>query len=382
MSLATLSDFGAGSTSSEATIHLVDNIRREWLTIVDSLSELVLLVDQDGSVRRANRAVEAWGLGQVKTLRGAALHEVLHPLCRKGRNCYIEASLRQALAPHNAFEPVEYETQDLQLGRSIRLTVRPLSRDTENPAKGAAVVILRDATEEERSRRQESRRHHYEAMGHLVHGLAHEIGNPLAAMKASVQVLEKNFDRFSPDKKVLYLRRIINGIERLELLVDNTLHGSTLLEPDHRVEVGEVLRHVAELFLDEMREKRIRFRTVSLDSPCQLLADPGALEQVLVNVLRNAVEACHEGDSIELEASLHNDRVRIRVDDTGPGISHRDLPNIFSPYFTTKPRGSGIGLAHTNHLVEGMQGAIEILSEEGNGTTVLLTFRKANPDNE
>lgn len=369
----------------ERALNELRQISSEWRETLDALSELVILLDEEGAILRINRTAEVWGIGSVRELPGQSFHDVLHPRCTTD-DCFLLERWRHLVGktgerPSGRRPPglVERELEDPFLGRRLRLTARRL--EGAEPGQGGpfALLVLRDVTIYHHRQVTLTRREQLEAMGHLVRGLAHEIGNPLAAMKTSIQVLVKNFDRFPRDKQEAYLERIVAGSDRIQKIIDRVLsQQSEKIGPVGDVQVVAVFHRLVDLLDDEMRERRLRFEVVPPEDPdLKLLGDADAVETVLAIVLDNAMDACEPGGRIQCRAFRGRRWIQIEVCDTGSGIRRGDIERVFQPFFSTKSRGSGIGMSHAHHLIEQMGGRVELTSSEGEGTSVSLTFKPA-----
>lgn len=347
---------------------------QEWRATLDALTDLVVLVDRRGRIRRVNRTAEIWGLGALREIPGRPFHEVLHPNCPDGR-CYLLERWRRLEEDGELRGLLEQEVEDAHLGLRVRLTARRIEGVPAAPESPYAVLVLRDVTVHHHRRLALSRRDWLESMSHLVRGLAHEIGNPLAAMKTSVQVLAKNFDQFPREKKESYMLRIVDGANRIQAILDRVLrHQRWKIERRDPVPVRPVCDMVSALFAEDLRERRIDLTIDGADDGVLLLGDATAVEAVLAILVSNAADACREGGRVKISVFQEEREVRIEVHDNGCGIPAQDLERVFQPFFTTKPQGSGVGLSHAHHLMEQMGGRIEIKSAEHQGTLVTLVF--------
>ncbi len=225
------------------------------------------------------------------------------------------------------------------------------------------------------------------ALGVLAAGVAHEIRNPLTAIKARLFSQRKRLDPGSPE---LHDAELINGeINRLEQIVKNFLLFARPAEP-HReeVEVGEFLEQVRELVLLELEPRGTELR---VESPAGLRAalDPAQLRQVMLNLIRNAAESLGHGGVVTLRAretflpfaQRRTPAVALEVEDNGPGIPPDVQQRLFDPFFTTKESGTGSGLAIAERITEKHGGTLQFraLSPQGAIFSVILPAAAEQP---
>ena len=270
-------------------------------------------------------------------------------------------------------------------GRSVPVAVSsaPLT-DAEGKRLGA-VLVLRDRTEIERLREELSRNQRLAALGELAAGVAHEIRNPLSAMRGLVQYLKSKFAPGGPEAD--YAQVIIGEIDRMSRVVGGLLNFARPKEPEFEpTDLNHLVEHALTLIGDEARTNHI---AIAFDPAADLgpvPVDPDQVTQVLLNLLVNAVEAMTdpeaEGRPRRLEVTTRADDgwVEVRVADTGAGIDPQNLTRLFDPFFTTKKKGSGLGLATSHRIVENHGGTLRAHSEPGAGTEFILRLPLAGPD--
>ena len=213
-------------------------------------------------------------------------------------------------------------------------------------------------------------------VGELAAGIAHEIRNPLASMSGSLQMLEGE-DQSESDRRRL-LTIIGRELDRLNDMVDDFLRYARP-HPGRPapVDLSRLIENNLRMFQNQADlDGRIH---IELDLQPGLIVyfDPHQLEQIMWNLLKNAVEAMPGGGTLYLTAGLDEeipDMAVLAVGDTGQGIEPGNLSRIFDPFFTTKGRGSGLGLSIVHRMLEGGGGRIEADSRSGRGTwfTILL----------
>ncbi|GBR76826.1 hypothetical protein NO2_1316 [Candidatus Termititenax persephonae] len=212
------------------------------------------------------------------------------------------------------------------------------------------------------------------SLGALAAGVAHNIKNPLTAMKMAVQMAE-----LYPDKGQFwaeYGALIGEEIRRLEDTVENFLGFARGLEVKMQaLDLSVLIQKVLDLLLVQARQAGAEI-VVNLPAPIMVMADQQTFRQVIVNLLLNAIEALPKGRKGRVEISATADQIKdtalITISDNGCGISRENQKKLFTPFFTTKPKGNGIGLADVHRIIEEHQGRIKVISEMGKGTAFTI----------
>lgn len=237
------------------------------------------------------------------------------------------------------------------------------------------VVQIRDVTEpvliEQRMRRMER----YMGLGSLAAGLHHEIKNPLAALSLHCQLLQEELEPSHPTPEVQEMLGVIQAeVTRvggvLESFRDFASLGQLNLTP---LDVSRLVQRQVRLLEPRARQHKVE---ISLDLPTDPLpmikADRVRLEQVLVNLLVNAIEAMPDGGALHVTVSFHAQThpplVRVAVEDSGPGIPDSLRDRVFDPYFTTKREGTGMGLALCDKIISQHHGNLEYQRVAGRTT--------------
>ncbi len=260
-------------------------------------------------------------------------------------------------------------------GRHIRAEITCTAlRDTRGRYAGRA-AILRDVTERDRMRAELLRQESLAAVGEMAAAIAHEVKNPLAGISGAVKVIGRDFDPQDPRTEVV--EEIQRQVLRLDAIIRDLLSFARPTVPRFaRIElrefVGRVLRGLREVPVLERHDLETR-----IPEGLELRADPQLLENILINLLLNAAEALGERRGhIVVEAGERNGLSCVEVRDDGPGMPEAVVRSIFKPFFTTKHRGTGLGLTIVRKLVEVMGGRVELETEEGKGTRFAMLLPK------
>lgn len=233
-------------------------------------------------------------------------------------------------------------------------------------------------------RRQLERMERLATLGELAAGIAHEIKNPLAGMKAATQVLQESFkpDDFRSQLVVRILREIDRSNELLSRFFDFTRPRKPVQE-FHDIEM--LIDGIYLLLAPRFKKKKIRFIKKFVNGLPRVFVDAGQIEQVIMNLFLNALDAMPEGGDLKVVTGIepqvvlqdgHRPKkaVWVKISDTGSGILPENLERIFNPFFTTKSSGIGLGLSISNRLVVENGGKIEVESKPDQGTAFSLYF--------
>ncbi len=344
--------------------------------VIRNIPTGVLVLDADGRISLANpAAVRMLGLPEPETernlelLRGRypSLAEAIAPALEEGRHCR------------------ETDVQCRVTGRPIWLRVTTTDLGFP-PRRGRGVVaLLADVT---RARAIEQRLRRLDRLAvteSLAAGVAHEVRNPLTAIELNLRLLRQEFRSPQPDRETVNecLDVLSEETERLNHITEEFLNFSRRQKVPHEaVSLAGVCAGVLQLVETEAMERGILVETAFDPGAPEVYGDPERLKQVLMNLVRNAIDAAPEtGGRILVElasAELGGEpAAAVRVLDNGPGVDEEDLPRIFDPYFTTKPNGTGLGLAIAHRIVADHHGQITVENRCDGGLAVTVRLPAA-----
>ncbi len=260
--------------------------------------------------------------------------------------------------------------------RRLGLSATPLS-DHSGHVTGR-VIHFQDLTDLRQMEQAVARAERLAGIGRLAANIAHEIRNPLASISGSVEVLKR---LSGADAETCNLVDIaVREVDRVNALISNLLdYARPRTEDRQRLDLGEMVAEIAKIFEQERRTKEVHLQ-LHAQPGVWVEAASGQMQQVLWNLLRNAVDAMPEGGTIYLSTAKKNTthtEAILMVRDTGVGIARQDLDHIFEPFFSKKVGGTGLGLATTARIVEDHGGTIDVLSQVGKGTTFTIRMPAA-----
>jgi signal transduction histidine kinase len=343
----------------------VDDLRTNVQQLLERLEQAVLMVDPAGRLIMAGKNAGLLLGNEAESLNGKLLTEVFPPDSEAGR--IIIGAILERIAIRD--QVVTFEVADTQ--RKLSVTVEPLLRGPEQRALGT-LIMLRDVETRGELVAELGLADRLSALGRLTHGVAHEIKNPLNAITLHLEILRNRLETEAPEVDV-----IGREISRLDRVVKTFLDFNRPVNPQMKVvDLSELIQDLNRLIKPETVEKNI---AVVLDCPDGVLidGDRDLLKQAVLNVLMNAIEAMPEGGKLTVSTRRSGSLTQLSIADTGGGIPPEVQDRIFNLYFSTKTRGSGIGLAMAFRFVQLHNGKLEFTSQSGAGTTFRFTFPEA-----
>jgi len=302
-----------------------------------------------------------------------------------GRVTYLNRAAQQILALE---EWVGRPVDELIPGLRTQFTGRPRSEVTLNTPsgertlgltvsslygpRGDLLVVFQDLTDLRRTEQELRRADRLAELGAFSAQLAHELRNPLAAMRGSAQLISEGADE---DTRRL-IGILIREADRLSVLVDRFLAFARPPTPVLRpCAIDELVRQTVDLLGTDPLASAVDLQVVP--GGAWALVDPDQVQQVLLNLFRNALAAAGRGGRVRAYFSQSAEQVRVHVWDSGGSIASTDLPRIFEPFFSKRPGGTGLGLSTVHSIVRAHGGQINVTSSPKAGTEFVVQFRAA-----
>jgi two-component system, NtrC family, sensor histidine kinase HydH len=223
------------------------------------------------------------------------------------------------------------------------------------------------------------------ALGEMIAGVSHEIRNPLGIIRSTAELLDC---RIQEDKQKRFSSIIVEESTRLNDILTEFLdfaRPSRLSPSTCRIE--EILDRNLSVMEAECQRLGIKVQRCYQPGNCCLEADQDLLYRAFVNIFANSLQAMPEGGILTIRTAITNGRgdasvVEVQVQDTGTGIPKETMKKIFNPFFTTREKGSGLGLAIVQTIIDNHSGEIEVISEQGQGATIIIRLPLAQPESE
>lgn len=232
---------------------------------------------------------------------------------------------------------------------------------------------LRESREEIQRlhRTQMSRAEHLATLGELAAGLAHEIRNPLAGIAGVIEIIGRDLPEGSAGRDVL--KEVQQEVLHIKRILSDLLDYARPRKPEFRLaNLNETAAHAVHLARQQTLSRPVEILLESSPQMPPVEHDPGQMQQVLVNLLLNALQAIEGPGQVKVQVVSHDEQALVSVADTGRGIATEHLPNIFRPFFTTKGHGTGLGLSLAKRIIEDHGGRIQVTSSLGQGTQFTL----------
>lgn len=338
--------------------------------IVRSIAASVVVLDTAGCVTRWNKgSEEMWGIAERDAI-GRPFGELLRAAgLPVGEAAALEALRAQVMSsgrPHQAYRQRLHSRNGAEM--SVNLLVSPVTNRVGE--RLGIVQIMEDATRETRMESEMARIRRLADIGQLAAKMAHEVRNPLSSIKGAAQLMRQE----AGDNPAVqeFIGIIIDEVNALSGLTTDLLDFARPMRLDVRAtDLRDLIRSTCGLMQNGLSGSGVDFELRVSDGLPEVLVDPKQIQQILRNLLLNAVQAMPDGGVVTIGADYDakHGSVAIDVTDRGVGIPEDRLPHIFQPLYTTKTKGTGLGLSIVNKIVENHGGTIQVSSRPQLGST-------------
>jgi len=368
-----LSIIGSQAAAIYRALQSLGTLSRYTQNILESMVAGVVGLDNEGKIVMWSPTAERILDYPSSLASGRTLDQVMDEVARKQGPALgsLPLLVRRVTATGQALSTQALHLPSADGGRILAASCSPL-RDEAGDHVGS-VLLIEDVTEHRRMEERVTRMNQLAAVGHLAANIAHEIRNPISAIKTAAQFLSKEYRK---EELIAQFAGIIN--EECDRLTKTTTDFLTFARPSslqlHPASLGAVLERTLKLVGPELESQGITL-DCRLEPLPEVMADPDELEQVFLNLLKNAIQAIEGPGRITVAASaLPDGSLQVAVSDTGCGIQPDYLEEVFKPFFTTRTTGTGLGLAIVRKIVEAHGGRVTISSELARGATCLIVL--------
>lgn len=365
-----LSLLGRAYFSSERHLR---RVRVQAEDILASMAQGIITTDLHGRVLNLNpKAEELLGRREIGTPFALAELPDAHCVLEEMRTAFLAG--QQVPEQYYSVEQ-NHHVRHLLAGCSV------LRDHNKNPS--GVVIYLQDVTEKALMEQRILRMERYMGLGSLAAGLQHEIKNPLSALTLHVQLLKESLESICQDASVDESLEVISTeVRRITRVLENFREFASVkeLEPVP-TDVRQLVARILKLTSVEASEKNIKL-TLDCDDTTDYTVEVDAtrMEQVILNLIVNAFAAMPNGGEITIKLSKQDEQLTILFADTGCGIPAEMQDKVFDPYFTTKPTGTGMGLALSDKIIRQHNGSFDFVSSpEGTTFTILLPSNAPTP---
>ncbi len=365
----------------------VEAQRRFIEAIIDSLPLSLYAIDREYKIVAWNRNRE---LGELGIPRGSVLGKNIFNVLTRQKRDLLEAEFERVFST-GEIERIEHETATKEGEIKHWLISKIPMWIDRNDVVSHVITVGEDITDRVEANRGVARAEKLAAVGRLAAGVVHEINNPLATISACAEALESrvNEGAFDGSEALADLREYLGLIRSEAFRCKNITMGlldfsRTRASGRTLINLGHVVDSAARLLSHQNRGVEVSFDIQTAADLPSVSGDPGQLQQVIIALATNAVDAMPDGGKLTITTKRNGRTVLVEVSDTGSGIAPENVPKIFEPFFTTKEvgKGTGLGLAVCYGILTEHGGNLDVQSTPGVGTTFTISLPAMIDDGE
>jgi PAS domain S-box-containing protein len=337
--------------------HYLDNILRH-------INQGILFIGLEGLITTYNQASE-------KILEMPHKKVIFQPYSEFFRDDLFGFSMTRALQNLSA-PPFSYAVIDQENEKELEISTSFVSKGSKS--NQGIIVLLRDITEMRRLQKQAILSNRMKELGEMAASLAHEIRNPLGGIQGYASLLQRDLE--GKEHLQNMAGYIIEGTKTLGHLLDNVLNYARPLHLEiETIEMVSFLREIISFIQADLSfSHKIKIEVECKEDSLNLRGDRQRLRSALLNLIYNAIQAMPKGGVVIVSSSREKENLLIAISDTGIGIAPQYIDKIFSPFFTTKATGTGLGLCETYKIVQAHFGTIHVRSQPEKGSVFTITL--------
>lgn len=332
-------------------------------TIFNSLQEAIVVLDSDGRIEYTNRAAQRLLPIPADIPSGSLISKYL-------RDVDWPLLLASGQTSRRLLE-IHYPES-----RSLEFYLLPMQE--KDGSDNAFVALFRDVTKQHTDTREAIESERLQALTLLAAGVAHELGNPINSLNIHLQLMERDLKKI-PEAQASRLRESIkvarDEMDRLDGIISRFLKAVRPTLPDFReASITPLLEEIVGGLKAEIQDRNLLVE-VEIEKNVPLLRlDTEQIKQAFYNIIKNAIQAMREKGILRIKVEKREGAVVVTFKDNGSGISLEDIPRVLEAYYTTKQRGTGLGLMIVQRIVQEHGAELQIESFPGQGTTVRIRF--------
>ena len=328
--------------------------------VIENMPSGLIAINLDHEITSMNKT--------AKDILGNDVSHWLPPLIELIDN---QASKSYVISQEITLAAAQGKTHYRSIGLDI--TASPI-RDYGNQITGF-LFLFKDLTQIKELKKQVETNRRLAAIGKLAAGVAHEIRNPLSSIKGFATYFSKRYEKNSSDKETAQV--MVKEVERINRSITQLLEFAKPMKIEKKpVDINDLINHSLKLVHHDIVQKKIQAKIdINVKTPV-IHTDGDRMNQVLLNLYINAVQAMEESGKLEISVQDKEQEglIEIRIKDHGEGIDKDSLDLIFDPYFTTRSTGTGLGLSIVHTIIENLQGSIRVKSTKGKGTCFIINL--------
>lgn len=337
-------------------------------TLISSLPVGLIVTDSQGKIILCNHSAEQITSVVENEVVGLTSDEVLAP--ELAQALHLDTGDQRGQAAGSVQR--EIVLPDNQ-GVMRTLQLNSLSVVDNDGVQTGVMLLIQDLSQVKSLEEELRRSERMAALGKMAAGVAHELRNPLSSIKGLAILLKSRLEENSCDQETADI--LVQEVERLNRSIGELLDYARphkLIKEDAHPE--DLVQKAVSLIRMDAESVGVTVKVELGDDLPMVQADPDKLSQVFLNLFLNSIQAMEHGGQLAIRVAVQGENVLFTITDTGCGVSKEDLPRVFDPYFTTKPEGSGLGLAMSLKIIEEHGGAMTFDSEANVGTSVVVSL--------
>ena len=345
-----------------------DDVLFEIKSTLENLDEGVIFIDHNDKVTMCNRGIEkAW---KVKR------EDIINKSVKDGQIPYVggvASNITESF--RKRIETLQH--QEIKVDDGFIYNTYSAVFD-QNGKYWGTVLTSHDITERKELEHQLLQSERLATIGEMSAKVAHEIRNPLSSISLNTELLYDEISNDNGERKSdaeNLIQSILNEVDTLTAISDEYLQFARFPKLETSpASINEVLIELTKFFNKEIVQRCISLKENYASDLPQILLDTKQIKQAFLNILKNSFESMPEGGELSITTRLKDENVEVKITDTGSGINRSDIRRVFDPFYSTKVKGTGLGLALTMKTVEGHGGDINCESTIAKGTTMIISF--------